>query len=37
MPDQAKTSQKERSGILAVRASVGALSLGGDAGQQEKA
>ena len=38
MPDEAGTSQKGKSGILAsVRASVGALSLGGEPGQREKA
>ena len=38
MPDQAETSQKGKSGILAsVQASVGALSLGGEPGQLEKA
>ena len=38
MLDQAETSQKGKSGILAnVRASVGALSLGGEPGQREKA
>ena len=37
MPDEAGTSQKGKSGILAsVRASVGAFSLGGEPGQREK-
>ena len=38
MPDKAGTSQKGKSGILAsVQASMGALSLGGEPGQREKA
>ena len=38
MPDQAETSRKGKSGILAsVQASVGALSLDGEPGQREKA
>ena len=37
MPDEADTSQKGKSGVLAsVRASVGAFSLGGEPGQCEK-
>ena len=37
MPDEADTSQKGKSGVLAsVRASVGALSLSGEPGQREK-
>ena len=38
MTEQATNSQKGKSGILtSVRASVGALSLAGEPGQQEKA
>ena len=37
MPDEANTSQKGKSGVLAsVQASVGALSLSGKLGQCEK-
>ena len=37
MPDEADTSQKGKSGVLAsVRASVGALSLSGEPGQRKK-
>jgi len=37
MPDEADTSQKGKSGILAsVRASVGTFSLSGEPGQREK-